>query len=158
MAARVFTRLKELHLPFELVDEAIKSMAWRKIPPEGFDSLWLFGKQIHREDVVLRSGGSVVTGGPPLQQIVYMRLRKEEFSHDLMHVAQMFEKQYPAVNILLSRNVPYSTEGRYQSNEAEAKEIDLLTRKVLDYSDVEYHVFQPQQIKEIMNLIGVPHE
>lgn len=154
MAARIFARLKELHLPYELVDEAIKPLAWQKIQPQGFDSLWLLGQQIHMEDIILRSGGRVVTGGPSIQQVVYMRMRNEEFSSDLFRVAQMFEHEHPAINILLTRNVPYSADGRYQNDEEEARKIDELTRHLLKHSYVGYREFVPQQLEEIMKYIN----
>jgi hypothetical protein len=153
IAAKVFAELKSRHLPFELVDEAIKGMAWRKIPPQGFDSVWLLGKQIHREDVVLRSGGSVVTGGPPLQQLVYMKYRKEPYWFDLLQVIQHFESQYPAVNILLQRNVPYQTEGRYESTEEHASIIDNDTKAILGLAGTAYTTFVPQQFEELMQHI-----
>jgi len=150
IAAKVFAELKSQHRPFELVDEAIKRMAWQKIAPKGWDSVWLFGKQIHHEDIVLRSGGCVVTGGPPLQQIVYMKFRAEPCWRDLMNVAQKFETEYPAVNILLRRNVPYQTEGRYEATEDHAARIDRDTVDLLKEARVSYNQFVPQQFTEIM--------
>jgi len=154
MAAKVFAELKAQQRPFELVDEAIKRMAWQNIPPQGWDGVWLFGKQIHHEDVVLRSGGCVVTGGPPLQQIVYMRFRSEPYWRDLLEVARKFEWEYPAVNILLKRAVPYQTAGRYEATEDQAVKIDIDTVDLLKVAGATHVEFAPQQFDEIMNHIA----
>lgn len=153
MAARIYYHLKAEHCPYELVDEAIKGMAWQKIPPTGFDQVWLMGKQIHREDVVLRSGGSVITSGPPLQQAMYAQWQHHSCFMLLWQIALKFEEVYPAINILLKRNVPYGTEGRYQSNEEEAAAMDDFTRHGLELYTPGYGEFTPQEFDQILDFV-----
>ena len=139
LAAAVFAALKTQHYPVELVDEAIKGMAWQELPARGFDTVWLFGKQIRREDIVLRSGGYVISSGPIMMQCYYMQHRGESWAKDLINIAQLSEEIYPSIHLFVDRVVPYKPEGRYEATEEEATRHDFMIRDFLSYHNLKVH-------------------
>lgn len=150
LAARVYSELN--NFPFELVDEVIKPMAWRKIAPTGYDQVWLFGKQVHREDVVLRSGGAVITSGPLVQQLIYARKSSIGLEYALSVIAREFEYTYPSLNFMIERTVPYETTGRYQT-EQEALFIDKQTVDMMNFRNLKYHLVSVTDLDRIINII-----
>lgn len=152
MAAKMYTALKVLQKPVELVDEAIKGMAWQKIPPKGFDGVWLFGKQLHREEVVLRSGGLVVTSGPLILQTGYMFAENQPYTAGLVKVAQAFEDAYPSLGIWLERAVPYRSEGRYETSE-QAKHMDEVLLDWCSTKGVIHQVIKPSDFTAVMKFL-----
>lgn len=152
IAADIWSALKKLHKPVELVDEAIKGMAWQKIPPQGFDSVWLFGKQLHREEVVLRSGGMVVTSGPLLLQTGYMFANNTAYTAGMVKVAQAFEAAYPSLSVWIERDVPYQSEGRYETSE-QAKHMDDVLFEWCSTKGSIHQVIKPSDFANLMKFL-----
>lgn len=166
VAAQLFARLKLQGHEVELVNEWIKSWAWQGIKPGGFDQLYVFAKQLRKEDIVLRHGGLVVSDSPLFTQLAYLKEYGDSAEHlyeALLVVGNAWEQKYPSLNILLHRgNRPYRQKGRYQTEE-QAKHIDLAIKGVLDKLKIPYAVFNAEKIEWIVDYVtnclkGPDHE
>ena len=124
LACELFAYLKKIGKPIELVNEWIKSWAWQGIKPSGYDQLYTFAKQLRREDLILRSGGLIITDAPILMQAYYAeRIGMKQLSGRLVETCKDFDAQYPSLNLLLTRSTTYDPRGRYETEE-QAKDID----------------------------------
>jgi hypothetical protein len=151
-AAWLFSELKRAGCSIELVTEYVKALAWQNLRPTSFDQCYLFGKQLHYEDRVLKSGCNlIVTDSPVLLSSIYARLFADppEMSEPLEKLALIYEKSYPSVNIFLERgDKDYKMHGRWGDIDG-AKRVDGEIRGTLDRLGLEYEIFnwkQPQQI------------
>ena len=156
VAAQLFAHLKVRGFEVELVNEWIKAWAWQGIKPGGFDQLYVFAKQLRKEDIVLRHGGFIVTDSPLFTQLAYLKQYGDDAEHlydALTIVGNAWEKKYPSLNILLDRgNREYRQKGRYQ-NERQAKEIDNLVKEALDKLEIPYVVYCADQIGDISDVV-----
>ncbi len=125
-AAYLFHQLKMREENVELATEYIKTWAYLKRPKRGFDVVYIFAKQLHREDVLLQSGVNiVVTDSPVYLQSFYSDMEGNTTTAGQLEMASQFEAAYPSLNILLDRKgIEFKPEGRYQKNVDEAIEID----------------------------------
>lgn len=117
LAAKLFAALKQEHYDIELVSEYIKTWAHQKRKPTSWDQLYVFGKQVHSEDVVLQNVKHIVTDSPLLLNTAYSTYYKFPSAHALTKLAIDFEEQFPAINFFIKRTVPYVEAGRYQDYE-----------------------------------------
>lgn len=129
-AAAIFVQMKNKGHRIELVTEYIKSWAWEKRPTVSYDQLYVFAKQLRREDILTRQGVHIVTDSPLPQQLVYAKKYNCNFYEDLKNVCKKFDDQNPSMNIFLKRTVPFQTEGRYETKE-QAEAIDQSTLELL---------------------------
>ena len=129
-ATKLFTQAKEMEYNVELVREYVKDWAWEDRKPRGFDQVYLFAKQLHREEVPLRGGAEfIITDCPIVLNALYAVKNGLPFAKDLLNIASAFEKEYPSINLFIDRgDRPYNTKGRWGTLE-EAKEMD---RFILD--------------------------
>ena len=163
VSACLFASLKLLGYDVELVNEWVKSWAWQDIKPTGYDQLYIFAKQLRREDIILRNGGLIISDAPLVMQLAYVL--KHPYTENLRHLLSVvvndYEKRYPSVNIRLKREGQYKQKGRFQ-DEAEAAEMDvLITEQLIDHN-IKFESFYPSQLREITdhvvkNLIGDSH-
>jgi hypothetical protein len=113
----------------EHVTEYIKSWAYLKRSPRSFEPLYIFAKQVHREDLVLRHVPILVTDSPVLGCAVYAEDQGFDATEEMIRIADKFERRFPSLNIVLDREgIVYENEGRFQTLN-EAKVID---RKIYD--------------------------
>lgn len=154
LAAWLFSQLKMLRpeMQVEQVNEYIKGWAWDKRVPKSWDQFYIFGKQLHAEDKVLRHGVHIVTDSPLLLQIAYMERGGSEFFNECESACRKFETQFPSMNILLSRAVPYNPEGRYE-NLQQAIEMDERIAKLLGRTFDAYMCFSPLDKEAILEYI-----
>ncbi len=134
LAAWIFSELKSKHKSVELVTEKIKPWAYEKRAPRSFDQVYLFGQQLHAEDVFLRNGGElVVTDSPLLQNFIYGVLYDAPGTEGILSVIEEVEEKYPSINLVLTYGdgASYNPEGRYQSID-EAVEVLNRTTVLLD--------------------------
>lgn len=124
VAAHLFVTLKKTGHDVELVNEWIKTWAWQGIKPSGWDQLYIFAKQLRKEELIIRNGGLVITDSPLLMQLAYVD-DSYKLVAPLSEMIRNFEESYPSLNILLARDpdIVYQQKGRYQ-NEEEAKALD----------------------------------
>jgi nicotinamide riboside kinase len=155
-AAWLFSELKRSGYSIELVVEYVKALAWQDRRPQSFDQCYLFGKQLHYEDRILRSNCQlIVTDSPVLLSSVYARLFAEntEIAGPLETLALIFEKQFPSINIFLERgDKPYKLDGRWGDIEG-AKMVDAEIRATLDGLNFQYYVSNWKRPDEILAYI-----
>lgn len=139
-AAWLFSELKYAQTSVELVTEYVKVWATQQRKINDFDQVYLFGKQIQYEYRFLSNGiKNIVTDSPVLLSSMYANVycKHLNFAADMEHIADVYEKQFPSINIFLVRgDKPYVTQGRYQTHE-QAKEIDALVLETLKRKEKE---------------------
>lgn len=165
-AAWLFSMLKRRSFSVELVQEIVKGWAIERKPIKPFDQAVLFGKQLNSEYHNLAHGiDLVVTDSPILLSSVYSDMNNPElgFGASFKQIAVEFEKQFPAINVILRRNVdkhPYNTQGRYQTLEQAGHLDRIIETAVRDtcpmHSIVTVEVEQDQLLLDIIlgRLVG----
>lgn len=129
-AAWLMAQLKMAGVDVELVQEYVKNWAFEKRHPERFDQVFLIGQQMRQEDLMLRNGVEViVTESPVLMSACYGKWFKAKSWKHLIPIALDFEKQYPSLNIFLTRGEEYNTKGRFQSKD-DAVALDKFIRSI----------------------------
>lgn len=128
--SRLFSDLT-INYNIEEVREFIKDWAYLKRLPKSFDPVYIFGQQMHLEDMPLQCGVEhLVTDSPLLMQIAYMQRYAVPYWLSFLEIAREFEEKYPSLNIFLDRgDITYRQNGRYE-NLNQAKEMD---RRILDF-------------------------
>ncbi len=125
LAAFIFTSLKAKGLSIELVQEYVKTWTYLDQKPQSFDQLYLFAKQCHKEDVILRSGVKLVVSDCPLiLPCFYAYYNRLPGWNHLYSLDREFEHQYPSINFFIKRSEKgYDKVGRFHTEE-QAKDID----------------------------------
>ena len=123
IAARTFAEMKIRGHDCEHISEFVKTMAHEGRFPQSYDQIYIFGEQIHREDVALRHVDFIVTDCPIFMCCAYASFYKSPGAVHLAEIASDFEADFTAMNFYLERTVDYKNEGRYQ-NLQQAKEFD----------------------------------
>lgn len=151
-AAKVFVELRTKGHNIELCHEYVKNWAYENKVPKSFDQYYIFGKQLHIEDVLLSNGVEhIVSDSPLMLQLVYMK-RFFDVS-PLISIIKEFDKKYPPLNIFLSREgIEYKQIGRWQ-DEAGAIEIDNQIKDLLDFNSVPYNVVRTLDFDLLMRII-----
>lgn len=141
LASDLFAYLKKSGKNVELVPEYVKSWAYLKREVRPFDQVYLFGKQLHYEYRLLSSGVDlVICECPILLSSIYTEYYYPNLGiHDhIADIAIEYEVSYPAINLLLKRDIMfYKKYGRNQNLE-ESIEIDELIKRRLVLSPLEY--------------------
>lgn len=152
-AAKIFVELKVLHYDIELVHEFIKTWAYENKVPKSFDQHYIFGKQMHAEDVLLSNGVKhIVTDSPLMMQLCYVERSGKNFSH-MLSAAKEFEDKYPSLNIFLERkDLKYQEKGRWES-ETQAKEMDDRILNFLNRNDISFSKVLTCSFANLMQLI-----
>ncbi len=129
-AAGLFYALKQESLEskviVELVQEYVKNWAYQKREPTGTDQVYLFAKQLHKEEVLLRNGvDMVITDSPLAMSVCYAEKKASKtVATSLRAIATEFEGTYPGLHLFIVRgNRPYIDKGRYETLE-QAKSMD----------------------------------
>lgn len=144
VAAWLFSQLKQKGFNIELVSEYIKAWAWEKRKPMSFDQAYIFAKQLHAEDVILRQGKHsvhIVTDSPLPLQLVYAKYQNCKFVDQLQQISKLFDNDNPTVNIFLKlrKDADYSGEGRihepHELLHLECLILNLLSSYGLPYID-----------------------
>jgi hypothetical protein len=132
-AAKLFSRLKEDNFNVELVTEYIKSWTYIKREPKSFDQIYIFGQQLHKEDVALNAGFEhIITDCPLLLNCFYAKYNNLPGCKQLLEIAKEFEDKYSSLNIYLPKiHRNYSSIGRFH-NEEQIEEIDVALKQFLD--------------------------
>ena len=129
------SHLKAKHLHVEYVSEWVKTWAYLKYVPQGFDQILVTAKQLHSEERLLRAGVDVIVTDSPLFLGAFYSLHTSPFPPTtLMDILDSFEFIYPSLNIFLDRpsHVPYQASGRFQTEEQAADVSDELWDFVRD--------------------------
>ena len=161
-AAFIFYQLKIRGLNSELVREYVKEWAWEGRKINSYDQIYFFGKQARKESLLYGKCDWIITDSPLMMNYYYANLYCPDHLKDAVKASvTSFYKQadldnYTPHRILLERNSPYQSEGRFQ-NENEAKEMDNGIRNMLDALDYKYTVCKSEEsslIKLVSSLVG----
>ncbi len=153
-AARIFCEFKEKSYSIELVHEYIKKWAYEDRKPQSFDQTYIFGHQIHAEDLLMQAGvKNLVTDSPLLMQVCYAK--RYEYSLWKTHLEQSlaFEEKFPALNIFLDRDgIEYQEAGRYEDHE-QAIWMDHQIRSFMDEHIGDYLTLRTVDKNDILSAV-----
>ena len=156
LASVIFSSLKKEGVVVELITEYIKKWAYEKKNTSSFDQLYVFAKQLHSEDLILRSGvDHIISDSPILMQTYYAKKYNFPCLNSLIDIAFEFEKKFNSLNIFLDREgVEYQELGRYE-NFDEAKEAD---KQIFDFAcsflgKENVHVFKTVEHDKIIEFV-----
>jgi nicotinamide riboside kinase len=151
-AAKVFVDLKIKGYSIELCREFVKEWAYQKKSPQSFDQYYIFGKQLHAEDVLLSNGVKyIVTDSPLLMQLVYMS-RDFDVKPNIPIIKE-FDKKYPALNIFLSREgIQYQQHGRWEDVE-QAIDLDNQILEFLKSTQTDFHIIKSTDFDTLIQTI-----
>ncbi len=158
LAAEAFANLKKKSLNnnfnIELCTEYVKSWAWEKIKPKGFDQNYICAKQLRKEEILLRNNVDIViTDSPLLLQCLYAEKSGCSYAEHLFKIVESFESHYPSLNIFVERESRiYNPRGRYET-ENQAKEMDLFIKNKLIDNNVTIFNISHNDVEKLCNLV-----
>lgn len=123
VSARTFADLKMKGYDVEHVSEYVKTMAYEGRFPQSYDQCYIFGHQLHREDVALRHVQTIVTDCPVFLCYAYAKFYNAPAANALLDIVQQFNQDFEALNFYIERSVDYKSKGRFQTFD-QAKEFD----------------------------------
>jgi hypothetical protein len=153
----------------DLVSEYIKAWAYEGKIPESLDQWYVYGKQTHEEDRLLRTSRKtkkpivdlIVTDSPLYLQCCYSKMFNVPGTEQALEKTHLFEKMYPSLNIFVDRPAVYRTGGRYQSKK-QAIAMDNYIVKNLEEWKIPYFrenvVNTDKIIKTIRDTLGRPED
>lgn len=119
VAAALYSMFKGDGYNIELVNEYVKAWAYMGREIKSFDQVYIFGQQMHAEDILLTSGVEyIITDSPLLIQYCYSSVAQNIVSDELYNISLKFDKVFPPLNILLQTEFDhsqYSGYGRYHN-------------------------------------------
>jgi hypothetical protein len=136
-AALLFYLLKNQKADVELVREYVKDWAWEGRKISTYDQLYFLGKQVRKESMLYGKVDWIVTDAPIMLSIYYameycpVGVSEAVRAATLAYYRQAAEDGHKHVHVFLKRTKPYNPKGRFQ-NEAQAKDIDVHLRRMLD--------------------------
>lgn len=154
LAAWIFSQLKKKSYSIELVSEYIKNWAYLNRVTKSFDQCYIFGKQLHYEDVLFQAGiKNLVTDSPVLMQIAYAKKYEVPIWQELLGIALKYEQINPSLNIVLDRSgIDYQQIGRYEDSSG-AILMDQKIEELLIDNQVSYKKFISKNWEEILDYI-----
>lgn len=158
LVAWLFSELKIRHYSIALIDEAIKTWAYQDVKPHGWRGFKIFSQQLIKEYELLwpAAPAHLISDSPILLSAIYSELHKKSFAEYLLNITRNFDSEYPCINIILTRNVPYIKEGRYETEEESKNRDEFITNFVEDYSinmNIPYLIENPENRTIILNWI-----
>lgn len=155
ISAWLFAKMKQNRHSVELVQEYVKTWAYEGKVPTSYDQIYLFAKQLRKEDLVLRSGVKhIISDSPLFLSLCYAKKNSPEFFEPLYKIVDEVEKKYPSLNIFIARkDRQYSQEGRYQ-NYQEACDMDSYILEQLKNKSIEYHIFYYDDLEGIYSFVN----
>ena len=158
-AAGLYYQMKLNHMNVELVREYVKVLAWQGAKIGRFDQVNIFGEQCKLEHTLYGKVDYIVTDSPiilaPIYEIFYHNDSMMEEAA-LKFLSKSRESGIEQLNILLKRNKPYDTKGRFQT-EQEAISVDKLTLDFLNKYNIAYSIVdgpEENRVTRIMELIS----
>lgn len=143
LAAKFFTHLKQCGRNIELVQEFVKQYVYTNQTLTSWGQVYTFGQQIGAELRALEGGvQQIVTDSPLLLQAVYSRSNGCPSYEQLAEICQEFDKQYPSINFLVLRKVPFKSDGRWKAEDG-GKIWDKLIEEELRRREIHYHCIDP---------------
>lgn len=137
--AGVFYELKRREINCEMAREWVKEMAWRGHLPRLEDQLYIFAKQLRRQQDLIGKVDVVITDSPILQSCVYGWNLSTLFNLLVQETHDSFNN----FNIFIKREKAYNPAGRFQDAE-EAENYDERILKMLEDQGRDYNVFHQE--------------
>ena len=156
VAPWVFSKLKELGINAEFVQEYVKNWSYQNREISKYDQVYLFGKQQNREYNLLSKGVDfIVTDSPVFLCGVYTGVYfGTELADSLFTISDLYDEDYPCLTIIIERpdNQEYKEDGRYQtSSEAEELHNFIKEKTFALYPDTK--IFYNNQREEILEYV-----
>lgn len=157
-AAGLYYNMKLAGMNVELVREYVKVLAWQGTKIGQFDQVNIFGEQCKLEHTLYGKVDYIVTDSPivlaPIYEVFYHGdAMMEEAAIKFLNKAKSEGVRH--VNIVLCRNKPYDTRGRYQTEE-EAMDVDERTIAFLNKYSMPYYMIDgpdTERVEKIMELL-----
>jgi len=139
LAAEIFARFKKQGKSVELVTEFVKDLVWENrhstIEIQPYVSMKQYRNLARLRDKV----DYVITDSPLIKDSVYARRYAADLPQSYHELLFFLHRNLgDSINILLSREWAYDTEGRYQ-NEADAIAIDKELKFLLEMHQIDYY-------------------
>ena len=151
LAAKVYAALRPQY-NIELVREYIKSWAYAGRAADQFENIYIFSKQLAREHAFLKYGQHIVSDSPLVLNCIYSSMANSVIGPALHTLACEYEREYPSLNFLIERTVPYKQEGRYQKEE-ETRALDAKIKGYLYSWGVLYYPIEVQEFDFVIHEI-----
>jgi len=132
MAAAVFSNLKSMEYNCELVTEFAKDKVWEEAHKVFECQLFVCANQVYKMFVVSKHVELIITDSPIIMGAAYTNGDKL-----LDSILKREHDKYHNIDIFLNRVKKYNPNGRYQ-NEKEAKQKDILIKKILKNNGIQY--------------------
>ena len=135
-AHRLCSRLKQAHVPVEMVPEYAKKWAYEQRSIDSLDEFYIFGKQTHAESSLLGKVDVVVTDRPVLLSAVYAELYAERvvataIAHATLSVyKEVAIRGHRRIAIIVPRKHRYDHRGRFEDAE-QAELVDRVIEETL---------------------------
>ena len=152
LAAEIFASFKKRGASVELVTEFAKDLVWENRQSTLAIQHYVSMKQFRNLARLKGKVDYVITDSPLIKDSVYARRYATELPqsfHELLFF--LHANLGDSINILLTREHQYMSEGRYQ-NEIEAKQIDAELRFLLELHSIDYYECAPA-IDDILETI-----
>lgn len=134
MAAHLFALLKWANVNCELVTEYAKDVVWEESFKILDDQMFVFGKQIHRLNILRGKVDVVITDAPLINSILYYRgNHSETFIPMVKHAFGSMNN----LNFYVNRQATYNPKGRIQTAE-EARALDFKVAELLHLHNFDY--------------------
>jgi predicted ATPase len=142
-AAELFARFKKQGKSVELVTEFAKDLVWENRQSTLEIQPYVSMKQFRNLARLKGKVDYVITDSPLIKDSVYARRYATDLPqayHELLFF--LHGNLGDSINILLTRQHSYDSEGRYQTEE-QAVEIDKELQFLLELHDIDYYVCYP---------------
>lgn len=138
-AAELFARFKKQGKSVELVTEFAKDLVWENRQSTLEIQPYVSMKQFRNLARLKGKVDYVITDSPIIKDSVYARRYATDLPQDYHNLLFfLHENLGDSINILLTREHMYDSEGRYQT-EDQATEIDRELRFLLELHDIDYY-------------------
>lgn len=154
-AAHLFAEMKYRGMHVELVREYVKTWAWQGRQVGPFDQMYLLGKQSKYESILYGKVDYIVTDSPlllcPMYELFYSG--KELVAPAAFNfIEDAKSKDVHHFNFVLTRNVPFDTRGRYQTEE-EAIRVDEAVMQFMRKYDIPHKVICSEGFKRVEEIL-----
>lgn len=161
VCAGLFYKLKIMGYECEMNREYVKDLAWEGRSPKTGDQSYFFAKMSKRERIYMMAGLDFIITDSPLILTHYYGLKYDKFEQMTNTSLSMLKNHhtfckslgYKTEHFFLNRAKPYSSSGRYQTEE-QAKQYDLEIKEMLDEMKIKY-IGVDADINCVDNIIGL---
>lgn len=140
-AGKLFTRLKDMYLNVELVQEVVKTWCHTGQKVTKYDQYYLFGAEIYQQSQLFNSVDFIISDSSPLLAAFY-NFYYNDGDSSLSPACKEFyrkvnEDGIKVLNFFLTRKKKYIAKGRYQS-ESESDRLSAILKNWLDTEGYPY--------------------